>query len=557
LEGATSQTVWEFIKWYKHGGKRCRPLYSTPSHVPANSDQERAIIFTRQFFPIPPPVQPFSPKDDPAPERAPNPLIIEEIEHAIKSCQKNTAPGPSQINYTAVKWVWETNQDLLFYLYSHCLQIGHYPTPFKHSTTTVVPKPNKLTYENPAAYRPIQLLECFGKILDKIVARRIQHEVAAHEVVPLTQFGGRLHSSTIDAGLAFVQDVHDAWNHKQKASALFFDISGFFNFVNHDGLVARLTHYGFDKNTIKLISSFLKDRTTSLSFDGFISDPFQIQNGIPQGSPLSPILAIIYGSELQKLQSLIKRRIISFAYIDDGVLLTFSSTLDINVLKLQEAFGAVTGWLTENGLEVQPEKLELMHFTKGHDPSSPVFRLPGQQPIIAPKTIRWLGFYLDRHLHFTHHTKIMAARAAATGRAMGILGNTVRGMSHVQLRQLTLSTIIPTLTYGCQLWWGARYSKSNTARLQTSLNGALRLICGAFKTTPVNALQYISHIPPITHIIHKTCYSASIRLHRLLPTSPVLQRIRPPKQKIKLIHRLSNTSAKLHVLTENFPHLRE
>jgi ribonuclease HI len=550
LEGATSHTVWEFIKWYKHGGKRCRPLYSTPSHVPASSDQERARTFAEQFFPVPPPVQPFNPTDDPAPERTANPLIMEEIEHAIKSCQKNTAPGPSQINYTAVKWIWEANPDLLFYLYSHCLQTGHYPTPFKHSITTVVPKPNKNNYENPAAYRPIQLLECLGKVLDKVIARRIQYEVAAHEVVPLTQFGGRIHSSTIDAGLAFVQDIHDAWNRKQKASALFFDITGFFNFVNHDGLVARLTHHGFDKSLTKLIHSFLKDRTTTFSFDGFLSDPFQIQNGIPQGSPLSPILAIIYGSELQKLQSLIKRRILSFAYIDDGALLTFSSTLDINVKKLQEAFRAVSGWLTENGLEIQPEKLELMHFTKGRDPSSPVFHLPGQRPIAAPKTIRWLGFYLDRHLYFTHHSKMMAARATATGRAMGILGNTVRGMSHVQLRQLTISTIIPTLTYGCQLWWGGRYSKSNTARLQTSLNGVMRLICRAFKTTPVLALQYISHIPPITHIIHKTCYSASIRLHRLLPTSPVLQRIPTPRQKIRLVHSLSNTSAKLRISSQ-------
>jgi len=251
--------------------------------------------------------------------------------------------------------------------------------------------------------------------------------------VPFTQFGGQIHSSTINAGLAFVQDIYDAWDRKQKASALFFDISGFFNFVNHDGLIARLAHYGFDENTTKLIQSFLTKRTTSLSFDGFASDPLPIPNGVPQGSPLSPILAIIYSSDLQKLQSLIKRRIISFAYIDDGVLLTFSSTLDINISKLQTAFSTIATWLTENGLEIQPAKLELMHFTKGRDPSSPVFQLPGQRPITAPKIMRWLGFYLDCHLNFTHHSKLMAARAAATVRAMGILGNTVRGMSHVQL----------------------------------------------------------------------------------------------------------------------------
>jgi ribonuclease HI len=546
LEGATSKTVWEFIKWYKHGGKRCRPLYSTPSHVPAPTEQNRDDLFVNQFFPEPPPVQPFTPSDDPIPQRSLHPLTWEEVDYAIRGCRLKSTPGPSKVNYTAVKWAWEGAPDLLFYLFNQCIRIGHYPSPFKHSITTIVPKPDKPDYATPSSYRPIQLLECLGKILDKIIARRIQYEVAAYDLVPLTQFGGRIHSSTIDAGLAFVQDIQDAWAQGQKASALFFDISGFFNFVNHDVLIARLQHNGFSRNTIALLQSFLENRSTNLYYDGHTSETFQIRNGVPQGSPLSPILAIIYSADLQKLRSLIMRRIISFAYIDDGVILTFSSTLDINIIKLQTAFGLVTEWLTANGLKIQTNKLELMHFTKGPDPSSPTFPLPGQHPVVAPRTIRWLGFYLDQHLNFIQHTKIMAARATATIRAMGILGNTVRGMSHVQLRQLTLSTIIPVLTYGCQLWWGGKCAKTNTARLQTALNGALRLICRAFRTTSISALQHISHIPPLTHLIHKLCYSSSLRLHRLLPNSPVLQRITPSPPIIQISHQSSNTTYTLH-----------
>jgi hypothetical protein len=60
LEGASSNTVWEFIKWYKHGGKRSRPLYSSPSHVPAASDQERTHIFSQHFFQSPHPLAHFT-----------------------------------------------------------------------------------------------------------------------------------------------------------------------------------------------------------------------------------------------------------------------------------------------------------------------------------------------------------------------------------------------------------------------------------------------------------------------------------------------------------------
>jgi hypothetical protein len=188
LEGATSQTVWEFIKWYKHSGKRSRPLYSTPSHVPAASDEERPNIFIQQFFPEPPLAQPFHPADEPEPPRPPQPLTREEVDYAIRNCHTNTAPGPSHINYMAVKWAWETIPETLFFLYSQCIQIGHYPRIFKQSLTTIVPKPNKNDYSVATSFQPIQLIECLGKILDKILAHRIQYEVARHEIVPPNQF---------------------------------------------------------------------------------------------------------------------------------------------------------------------------------------------------------------------------------------------------------------------------------------------------------------------------------------------------------------------------------
>jgi ribonuclease HI len=83
---------------------------------------------------------------------------------------------------------------------------------------------------------------------------------------------------------------------------------------------------------------------------------------------------------------------------------------------------------------------------------------------------------------------------------------------------------------------------ANTTRLQLALNHALRKICRAFSTTSIPALQYISHIPPISHTIERLCYSSSIRLHRLLAQSPTLQRIPSPLHSFRLTHRNSNRS---------------
>ena len=176
---------------------------------------------------------------------------------------------------------------------------------------------------------------------------------------------------------------------------------------------------------------------------------------------------------------------------------------------------------------------------------NPPFHLPSlDRPITMPKSLHWLGFHLDHHLYFTHHTKILAAKVTRTVRAMRILGNLVKGMSHLQLRTLTLTTVIPILTYRCQLWWGSRFSNSNTNHLQTALNSSLWLICRGFQSTPVYTLQHISHISPIEFSICKLCHSASIQLHRLLLTNPVLKKIPLSRPNINL--RFNNLLTKLH-----------
>jgi len=95
--------------------------------------------------------------------------------------------------------------------------------------------------------------QCLGKVLDKAIACQIQYEIAAAELVPFNQFGSCILSSTINAGLSFTQEIHDVWARKIKASALFFDISGFFNFINHNLLYSKLQHLGFNRHTINLI----------------------------------------------------------------------------------------------------------------------------------------------------------------------------------------------------------------------------------------------------------------------------------------------------------------
>ena len=83
-----------------------------------------------------------------------------------------------------------------------CINLGHWPKYFKSSTTVVIPKPNKTAYDNPKAFQPIVLLNTLGKLVEKVIAERLQFLVASNNFVHPSQLGGLKFKSTSDVGIA-------------------------------------------------------------------------------------------------------------------------------------------------------------------------------------------------------------------------------------------------------------------------------------------------------------------------------------------------------------------
>jgi hypothetical protein len=67
-----------------------------------------------------------------------------------------------------------------------------------------------MDYSIPRAYHLIQLLECIGKVLEKIMADRLTYFLNKHTLTPFTQFGAHKGSSTTDAALTFTHDIQTA-----------------------------------------------------------------------------------------------------------------------------------------------------------------------------------------------------------------------------------------------------------------------------------------------------------------------------------------------------------
>jgi len=82
------------------------------------------------------------------------------------------------------------------------ISLGYHP--WKDILVIIVPKPNKPNYSLPKAYRAISLLECCGKLLEKIVLKCILSDAHTYDILPNSQFRSRDHHCITDAALCLI-----------------------------------------------------------------------------------------------------------------------------------------------------------------------------------------------------------------------------------------------------------------------------------------------------------------------------------------------------------------
>src|SRR5258705_5995200 len=130
-----------------------------------------------------------------------------------------------------------------------------------------------------------------------------------------------------------------------------------------------------------------------------------------------------------------------------------------------------------------------------------------------------LGF--NPQLRFHEHTKIVASKASRVTEALRMLGNSTSGINQLCLRQIYLGTVLPIATYGSVTFWD-RKSLVIKNTLEHAQNKALHFITGAFKTTPITALEIEASIPPIdiTLDYYTECYAT--RMQRLDHSNPIM-----------------------------------
>ncbi len=449
--------------------------------------------------------------------------LIHPDEAYSATCQTtSTTPGLDEITASALKAAWPIMGSRITALFQRCLDTGVHPAAFKTARTVIVPKPGKRDRSLPKSYRPIALLSCLGKALERLVARRVAFLALEHKILAPDQCGAVPRHSATDLTTVLYSDVMDAWAQGRVAGIVTVDVQGAFDSVLGGRLALRLRQQGWPDQLVRWVQSFLTGRTTQITLDGQTSQAFPISCGLPQGSPVSPILFLLY---IQPAISLSSAR---FGYADDGCLLATGTTLAACQSALQEALDQTLQWGRENGVTFEASKTELQYFTPGRRREEELPVTAGALTIQPNEVTRWLGIHFDRHLRFQEHVCRAAVRARAVTDHVKRLVGVSYGVTPDLLRQAVQGTALTTLFYGAETWYNQRTRIKNLEVAQRALLRAARAVLPVYCTTPNAAVLRETGWAPATAWLERCHDRLAARAAVADPSHPVRARWNRP-----------------------------
>ena len=337
-------------------------------------------------------------------------------------------------------------------------------------------------------FRPISLLPLPGKLIEKIVHKRITTYLNINNILNVNQNGFRANHSTQDTVAKFTDDIALNINNNKCTLATFIDFRKAFDTVNHNILLQRIESIGIKNNVLHWLRSYLHNRKQVVVANGYTSNQGTVTCGVPQGSTLGPLLFLLYINNINK--NFIHSKIKLFA--DDTVLYTSSTIVDDAKDQLQTDLDILDLWCRQHKLSINTNKTKTVLFGTrrfNNNITCTNLAIAGDE-IMFVDEYKYLGIILDKNLTYSKHIKYIQGLAAHKIYMLSKIRSCINQSTAIQIYK---TKILPYFDQGDILYIDA-FQKDRT-KLQKLQNRALRICLNANNRHHIANLHNTTNIP--------------------------------------------------------------
>ena len=348
---------------------------------------------------------------------------------------------------TSVKVIYHILESIaphLALIYNLCISEGVFPDLMKLSK--VIPLFKSGDLNDVSNFRPISILPVLSKVFEKLMLNDLLGHFNRNRLLSTSQFGFTKGRSTTDAASALIKSIYNIWEQSCDAIGIFCDLSKAFDCVDHGTLILKLKHDGLSCNALRLMSSYLSNRTQTIVVNGSQSVGAVVKLGVPQGSILGPFLFLVY---INDLPCIVENLCDIVLFADDTSLVFKVERKLMDFSEINETLGKVLDWFTINNLLLNAKKTKCVRFALPNvGPVESSIVLNGECLEFVDKAI-FLGLTLDKNLQWSPHIAVLARKLSAAAFAV----RKIRQLTNVDTARLVYHSYFHSvMSYGILVW---------------------------------------------------------------------------------------------------------
>jgi hypothetical protein len=412
---------------------------------------------------------------------------------------KNTAGGENGITTKILRDAVEVIANRFLDVINNSLQEGKFPEKWKTSIVPKIPKTRKCD-----EFRPINIVPVYEKILKVAVKNQLIEFCDKNLVINSDQSGFREKHSCE----ALLLEICDNWvcdiENKQTVLAVFLDLKRAFETVDRKILIKKMKEIGVNGTVLEWFTSYLTNRKQKVKYCDNFSKSILVENGVPQGTVLGPVLFIIYINDIIKHVKHCKIKL----FADDTMIYVSGRDVCDMMNKINEDLNNIYKYLCNHKLSVNENKCKFIIIKNEYNVSGDNVNIEiNNVKLERVQQIKYLGVIIDSKLKFHSYAPYLQNKMS---KKAFFLSRISKNLSSYTKLVLYKSLITPHIDYCSSLLY--MLPNYRIKELQIIQNRCMRIILKCDRYTSV---QYMLNILQLMDVKTRIIYNTLVTIYKI------------------------------------------